>query len=147
MVNLQKKIASKILKCGLDRVWIDPTNVKVKQAITRKDIKRFIKEGAIKKIPEKKKAKHKEKKQQRAGSKKGSKFARIGKKSLWLKVVRPQRKLLKELKKQGKLKPHSYRMIYKLIKGNFFRSKAHLMTYLKEKELIKEDKNEKNKST
>jgi large subunit ribosomal protein L19e len=139
-MNLQKKIAAKVLKCGENKIWIDPDNAKVRQAITRRDIKRFIKEGIIKKIPEKKKAKNKEKKQQRTGSRKGSWGARAGKKSEWFKVVRPQRKLLKELKKEEKLKPHSYRTLYKLVKGNYFRSKAHLMLYLKEKDLIKEDK-------
>jgi large subunit ribosomal protein L19e len=139
-MSLQKKIAAKILKCGENRIWVNPTNLKVKQAITRRDVKRFIKEGIIKKLPEKKRVKHKEKTQQRIGSRKGSKGARIGKKSKWLKSIRPQRKLLKELKSKNKLKPHAYRVVYKLVKGNFFRSKSHLNAYLKEKDLIKEDK-------
>ena len=139
-MNLQRKIAAKILKCGENRVWIDPANEKVKTAITRNDIRRFIKEGFIKKLPEKKKAKHKEKRQQRTGSIKGSIGARESKKTNWLKVVRPQRRLLKDLKSKNKLSPHAYRTVYKLIKGNFFRSKSHLMTYLKEKKLVTEDK-------
>jgi large subunit ribosomal protein L19e len=139
-MSLQKKIAAKILKCGENRIWIDPTSTKVKQAITRKDIRRFIKEGFIKKLPEKKRAKQREKSQQKIGSRRGAKGARIGKKTEWFKVVRPQRKLLKELKEKEQLKPHAYRMIYKLIKGNFFRSKSHLNSYLKEKDLIKEGK-------
>jgi large subunit ribosomal protein L19e len=139
-MSLQKKIASKILKCGENKIWIDPDNTKVKQAITRKDIRRFIKEGTIKKIPEKKKAKHEEKRQQRAGSRKGAKGGRENKKANWLRAVRPQRKLLRELKSKNQLKPHAYRETYKLVKGNFFRSKSHLMSYLKEKDLVKEDK-------
>jgi large subunit ribosomal protein L19e len=139
-VNLQKKIAAKILKCGENRVWLDPTNVKIKTAITRNDIRRFIKEGFIKKFPEKRKVKLKEKRQQRTGSIKGSIGARESKKTNWLKVVRPQRKILKELKSKNKLSLHAYRAVYKLIKGNFFRSKTHLMTYLKEKKLMIEDK-------
>lgn len=140
-MNLQKKLAAKILKCGVNRVWIDPKNEKVKQAITRRDIRRFIKEGLIKKLPDKKKKKRKlKKRQQKTGSRKGAKGARIGKKTEWLKVVRPQRKLLKELKEKGKLKPHVYRKVYKMIKGNAFRSKAHLMSYLKDKEFLKSEK-------
>lgn len=137
-MNLQKKLAAKILKCGVNRVWIDSEDEKVKQAITRKDIRRFIKEGAIKKLPLKKSLKHEEKRQQRTGSIKGAKGARIGKKTEWLKVIRPQRKLLKELKDKKQLQSHAYRRIYKMVKGNVFRSKAHLMLYLKEKKLIKE---------
>ena len=145
-MNLQKKIAAKVLKCVVNKIWIDPTNVKVKQAITRRDIRRFVKEGIIKKIPEKKRTEHEEKSQQKIGSRKGSIGARAGKKTRWFKIVRSQRKLLKELKEKGQLKPHSYRTIYKLVKGNFFRSKSHLMTYLKEKDFIKRIKNEKNSS-
>jgi len=140
-MNLQRKLAAKILKCGVEKVWIDPKNEKVKQAITRRDIRRFIKEGVIKKLPDKKKAKRKTKKrQQRTGSRKGSRGARVGKKTMWLKVVRPQRRLLKELKEKGKLKPLVYRKVYKMIKGNAFRSKAHLLSYLKDKELLKSEK-------
>ena len=139
-MNLQKKIASKILKCGENRIWIDPSNLKVMTAITRNDVRRFIKEGIIKKLDEKKKAKNEEKRQQRRGSIKGSMGARESKKTRWLKVVRPQRRLLKELKSKNQLKPRAYRTVYKLVKGNFFRSKSHLMTYLKDKKLVTEDK-------
>ena len=139
-MNLQKKLASKILKCGVKRVWIDPKNEKVKQAITRRDIKRFIKEGIIKKLPEKAKKKLNVKKQQRTGSIKGSRGARVSKKNEWLKIVRPQRRLLRELKQKGQLNPSTYSKIYKMIKGNAFRNKAHLMSYLKDKEILRDDK-------
>jgi len=139
-MNLQRKLAAKILKCGVEKVWIDPKNEKVRQAITRRDIRRFVKEGIIKKLPDKKKTKRKAKKrQQKTGSRKGSVGARLGKKTIWLRIVRPQRRLLKGLKEKGKLKPLAYRKVYKMIKGNAFRSKAHLMSYLKDKELLKEE--------
>ena len=44
MSSTQKRLAAKVMKCGVGKVWIDPTSVKVKQAITRSDIKGFIKE-------------------------------------------------------------------------------------------------------
>lgn len=138
-MNLQKKLASKILKCGIEKIWINPKNEKVKQAITRNDIRRFIKEGVIKKLPDKKIKRKLKKGQQKIGSRKGSKGARIGKKSEWLRIVRPQRRLLKELKEKKQLKSRVYRKVYKMIKGNAFRSKAHLLSYLKDKELIKEE--------
>ena len=137
-MNLQRKLAARILKCGENRVWIDSKNEKVKQAITRKDVRRFIKEGVIKKLPIKKNAKNIEKRQQKIGSRKGTKKARRGKKSEWFKVVRPQRKLLRELKSNKKIEVRTYREAYKLVKGNMFRSRAHLMTYLKDKKLLKE---------
>jgi len=140
-MNLQRKLAAKILKCGVEKIWIDPKNEKVRQAITRRDIRRFIKEGVIKKLSDKKKAKRKTKKrQQKIGSRKGSIGTRLGKKTSWLRVVRPQRRLLKELKEKGRLKSLADRKIYKMVKGNAFRSKAHLISYLKDKELLKEEK-------
>jgi large subunit ribosomal protein L19e len=139
-MNLQRKIAAKVLKCGENRVWLDPSNVKIKQAITRNDIRRFIKEGFIKKMPAKVKAKNLSKSQQRAGSVKGAAGARQSKKENWFRVVRPQRSMLKQLREENKLSPNTYRTLYKLVKGNFFRSRAHLNTYLKEKNMIKVDK-------
>ncbi|MFH1473716.1 MAG: 50S ribosomal protein L19e [Candidatus Aenigmatarchaeota archaeon] len=138
-MNLQKKLAAKVLKCGVNRIWISPKNEKVKQAITRRDIRRFIKEGAIKKITAKKVPKKvvKKAKQQKMGSRKGTKGARRGKKTSWLRIIRPQRRLLKELKEKDQLKDNTYRMLYRLVKGNMFRSKAHLMIYLKDKKLLK----------
>lgn len=136
-MNLQKKLAAKVLKCGLKRVWINPKNEKVKQAITRRDIRRFIKEGEIKKIPAKKPSKKvSKKKQQRMGSRKGSKGARRGKKSSWLRIIRPQRRMIKEMKEKKQLKPNAYRKVYKLVKSGMFRSKSHLKTYLKDKKML-----------
>jgi len=139
-MNLQKKLASKVMKCGANRIWIDPKNDKVRQAITRNDIRRFIKEGIIKKIPEKKPKKKVNKKQQKTGSKKGTFGARAGKKTGWLKIVRPQRKLIKELKDQKKISVAVYRKTYRLIKGRQFRSKAHLLLSLTEKGHMKKEK-------
>lgn len=140
MSSNQKKIAAKILKCGVGRIWIDPANTKVKQAITRSDIRGFIKDGIIKKLPEKKRAKNMPKRQQRAGSIKGSRGARVGKKNEWFKKIRPQRKMIKELKEKGLLKEGTYRKMYKKVKGGMFRSRAHLNLYLKENNYIKEEK-------
>lgn len=139
-MSLQKKLAAKILKCGVNRVWIDPKNVKIRQAITRRDIRRFIKEGVIKKLPTKKRKMKIKRKQQKTGSRKGAKGARRGKKTGWLKIVRPQRRLLKELKDKNQLKPLAYRKVYRLIKGNAFRNKQHLMIYLKEKKFLRKGK-------
>jgi large subunit ribosomal protein L19e len=139
-MNLQKKIASRILKCSHSKVWIDPANEKVKQAITRKDIRRYIKEGIIKRIPDKKANRAITKRQQRTGSIKGTRKTRMGTKSSWLKVVRPQRRMLKDLKDKKQLKVHAYRKVYRMVKGNAFRSRAHLNTYLKEKDILEEGK-------
>lgn len=136
MRQLQKRLAAKILKCGLDKVWIDPNDEKVRKAITRSDIRRFIKEGSIKKIKVKKIKVKKKKKKQRAGSRKGKFTARTGKKTAWLKIVRPQRRLLKKLKDENKIDIKYYRKVYLLIKGGKFRTKKHMLSYLKENNIM-----------
>ncbi len=133
MSSSQKRLAAKVLKCGVNRVWISPKSEKVKTAITRSDIRRFIDDGVIKKLPVKKNIRKIKKRQQKRGSIKGKAGARERKKEGWLRSVRPQRKLLKELKDGKKLKPNAYRKIYRMIKGGSFRSRHHLNLYLKEK--------------
>ncbi|MBI4016044.1 MAG: 50S ribosomal protein L19e [Candidatus Aenigmarchaeota archaeon] len=136
-MSLQRRLASRILDCGESRVWIDPAAaVKVAQAITRSDIRGLIAAGSIKRIKEKT-TKHKVHRKQGAGSRKGTKKARTGNKTNWLKIVRPQRALLHGLRSEKKV-GKEYRKIYLMIKGNSFRSKAHLMNYLKEKKILKE---------
>jgi len=138
--STQKRLAAKVLKCGVGKVWIDPSNEKVKQAITRSDIRGFIKDDVIKKLSEKKRKKNPVKKQQRRGSIKGSKGARIGKKNEWFKKIRPQRRMIKELREKDMLKEGMYRKLYMQTKGGMFRSRAHLQLYLKDKEMLKEGK-------
>ena len=54
MASLQKKLASRILKVGTHRVWVNPSKVKdVEKAITRIDVKKLIKQNVIKALPEK----------------------------------------------------------------------------------------------
>jgi large subunit ribosomal protein L19e len=144
-ITLVKRVAASILKCGTSRVWIDPNNIeKAKKAITRKDVKNLIKLGIIKKLPEKEQKGNKKKLEQKKkgrrkgkGSRKGAKGARQGKKMLWIKTVRAQRKLLKNFKEKGLIEKNVYRKLYRLVKGGMFRSRKHLLTYMKEKGLIK----------
>ncbi|HLE07350.1 MAG TPA: 50S ribosomal protein L19e [archaeon] len=135
----QKKLAAKILKCGESRVWISPElGTKLEAAITRQDIRNLIRKGKIKKLPAKENPPHVEHRRQNIGSRKGAKGARVGKKDMWFRVVRPQRKLLKELR--PKLVEGAYRKLYGLVKGNVFRSRAHLTTYVNEKKLLTDEK-------
>lgn len=138
-MNLQKRLASKIMKVGRNKVWLDPTKTEeIRKAITRADIRRLIKKGYIKTLPDKvSKQKQKKKKRRYAGSKKGKKHSLITKKESWMKTVRPLRELLRELKNKGKIDNQTYRKTRALVKGGMFRSKAHLLFYLKQRGLLK----------
>jgi len=134
-MSLQKRIAAKILKVGISRVWLDPTRKKeIDEAITKADIRKLIKKGAIKVLPEKiKKPKEKRKKKVR----KGAKYAVFPRKERWMSTVRALRKMLKEMKERSEIDNQTFKRLYRLVKGGMFRSKSHLRIYMEQHGLIK----------
>ncbi|MGC8816574.1 MAG: 50S ribosomal protein L19e [Candidatus Hadarchaeum sp.] len=146
-LDAKKRLAAEILKVGVNRVWIDPSRITdVSAAITREDIKRLIKQGAIRAKPEAgisrgrlrvRKVKRKAGRRGGMGSRKGARGARSPRKANWIKTVRPLRARLKELRKEGVIDQRQYRKLYLMVKGGSFRSKAHLNLYLKEKGILK----------
>lgn len=145
-LTLQKKLAAKIMKIGKSRVWLNPDKEKQKElqaAITRADVKRLISKKVIKEIPSKIKrprTKKERTKRRGPGSRAGSKYARLPKKKRWMITVRALRKMLKELKDEGKLDNATYRKLYMLVKGGQFRSRSHLRIYMEQRELLKKEK-------
>jgi len=139
----QRKIAAKILKCGLDRVWINSKRLKdVSQAITRNDVKKLISSGIIKKLPKKGNAKNIKIKRKGPGSRKGREA--FEKKKKWMKTIRALRKHLKRLKNSGKISNKIYRELYKKAKSGTFKSKSELDLYIK-REFTEKEMNEENK--
>ncbi len=146
-VSIQRRIAAEILKCGIERVWIDPTQLeKVKMAMSKDDIRALIKAGIIKKKQKKgissarvKKLKEQRKKGRRRGpgSRRGAAGARTPPKEKWMATVRALRKTLKQLRDSGKIDRKVYRKLYRMAKGGAFRSRSHLFLYMKEHELLK----------
>lgn len=147
MVMKQKILASRLLKCGVSRVWIDPAKVSdVEDAITAEDIRRLIKDGVISASPKTgvstgRKAKlMKQKKKGRRkgrGSRKGKFGARTPAKKQWAKRIRAIRTMLKQLRDDGTIEKRTYRQVYNVSKSGFFRSKSHLMTHLERNNLLK----------
>ncbi len=143
----KKKLAARILKVGVNRVWIDPARTgDISAAITREDIRRLVKSGVIRAKPARgtsrgraRRLALKRKKGRRGGpgSRKGAKHARFREKSKWIQTVRPLRSRLRELKREGVLEPTEYRRLYRMVRGGVFKSKAHLETHLKEKGILK----------
>ncbi|WP_423792852.1 50S ribosomal protein L19e [Methanocaldococcus indicus] len=146
-VSVQRRIAAEILKCGLDRVWIDPEHLEdVKAALSRDDIRALIKRGVIKKLQKKgissarvKKLKEQRKKGRRRGpgSRRGAKGARTPPKEKWMNTIRALRKTLKQLRDDGQIDRNVYRKLYRMAKGGYFRSRAHLFLYMEEHEILK----------
>jgi large subunit ribosomal protein L19e len=149
MVNLsnQRRVAATILKCGINRVWINPNQIEeVAYAVTREDVRNLIKAGYIRarqkqgsskgriKFTQTQKAKGKRKGQ---GSRKGGKYARFPRKRRWISTIRPIRAQLRELREQNLIEKSVYRKYYMYAKGGMYKSKGHLMSHLKAENAIK----------
>ncbi len=138
-----KELAAKILNIGKTRVKIKTKDLdKIKDAMTREDIRVLINEGVIgkdkkneqsrgrarKRMIKKKKGRLKGK-----GKRKGTAKARSKKARSWVDRVRSLRKKLKELKKEmpEHIKKLNYTKLKKKIKGNYFKGKRYLENYVK----------------
>jgi large subunit ribosomal protein L19e len=139
MSSLQKKLAARILKVGESKVWLNPASTKdIEAAITKIDIRRLIKKGMIKALPEKvRRPREKAKRKKGPGRRKGAKGAIVTSKQRWISTVRPLRRMLKELRATGQIDKQTYRRIYLLVKGGMFRSRSHLKIYLEQHDLLK----------
>lgn len=129
------------MKCGRDRVWLDPAAMEeIDEAVTRSDIRSLVSSKLIKKKPRKgissgrRKIRMGQKRKGRRkghGKRKGAKGARTPKKERWMKTIRALRSQLRELKSQGKIDRTIYRTYYRKSNGGMFRSRAHLLAHMK----------------
>jgi large subunit ribosomal protein L19e len=146
-LTLQKRLASQVMNCGLDRVRFDTENLEqIKEAITKADVKGLIKKGMVTKIPKKGISRYRailrieqRKKGRRRGhgTRKGTYGARMRDKEKWMGKVRLQRSTLRELEASKKINHEEYVELYMKIKGGFFRSKRHMMLYIEERGIKK----------
>ena len=124
-----KRMSAKILKVGKTKVYINPEErAKVKEAMTKEDLRQLIKDRVIKKRQDnfqsrsrarvllEKKRKGRKKGQ---GKRTGKKNARAKRKENWIKNVRAQRRTLKEMKDSGVPLKKPARKIYLMIKNVF----------------------------
>jgi large subunit ribosomal protein L19e len=142
----QRRLASKILECGLDRVWLNPeASEEIASAITREDIRGLIENGTIKVKPVKGvsrgraralAAKRSYGHRKGQGSRKGKKGARTPKKEQWIKKIRALRRRLKELRADGALDKSVYCRLYRKAKGGEYRSVSHLNSHLESEKLL-----------
>jgi large subunit ribosomal protein L19e len=147
MTNLtsQRRLASRILNVGQNRVWIDPERIgDVEGAITREEVRKFIHEKIIKSLPEKgvsraraKTVLEKKRKGRRKGpgSHVGSAHAGATKKDAWILKIRSLRKKLRELKASRIITEKTYTQYYRMAGSGRFSSVADLERYLKAHDL------------
>ncbi len=145
----QRRMASQLLKCGENRVWMDQDRVdEIAKAVTKDDIRVLIKGKAVKAKQKKgissgRKnfvAAQKLKGRRRGhGSRKGAKYARFPKKERWIRTIRPIRAYLRILKTEESISKSIYRKYYRKAKGGEFRSKHHLNTHLVSDGILKKE--------
>jgi len=145
----QRRMAAQILKCGENRVWINPNEIdSVSECITRADIRTAIASGKIKARPKQgtsygriryakgQKAKGKRK---GPGSRKGTDNARVPDKRRWISTIRPIRAELKALRDEGKITPSVYRLYYRRAKGGVYKNRRNLRMHMINAGHLKED--------
>ena len=147
MLDVQKRLAAQVMKCGEHRVRLNPDSLEeIKEAITKSDIRHLINNGIItkrrllntSKYWARKHRKQKSKgKQKGVGSRKGKKTARLPPKREWMNKIRLQRRYIKSLRDNKLISTTDYHEIYMKSKGGFFRSIRHLKLYTQERGLIK----------
>ena len=137
-LSYQKRVASTVLKCGVNRVWIDDrpeVQERISEAVTREDVRllivqRFIRKHQKKGISRgraKASATQKSKgKRKGHGSRKGHGGARTPKKEAWMTKVRALRKELTSIKNDGTIDASQYRKYYRRINGGVYNSRNHL---------------------
>ncbi|MFX1536336.1 MAG: 50S ribosomal protein L19e [Promethearchaeota archaeon] len=146
----QRKIAAKILGVGVKRVWIDP-NVEedLSLALTRDDVRKLISDRVIRKKGVKGVSRgrsrvahvQKSRGQRRGhGKRKGRIGARQPSKKTWINKVRSQRRYLRGLRDNQLITPAQYRQLYVKVKGNSYRSVAHLRNTVEDLGIIKKPK-------
>ena len=145
-----KRLAAEILGVGESRIKIKPEAFeKLEEISTRADVRKLIKEGLIEIEPKKGNSRgrwrilHEKRKKGRRrghGSRKGAKGARQDPKETWVNKVRTLRRFLKYLKDNEIIDRRTWRKLYKMAKGGYFRDINHLKQYLIVNKIVPPDK-------
>ncbi|MEM0295751.1 MAG: 50S ribosomal protein L19e [Candidatus Korarchaeum sp.] len=129
-LEYQRRLAARVAGVGLSRVRINPEKVEaVSEAVTRDDIKRLIRSGAIEILQKRGVSRVRGRRKRRGpGSRKGGKYSRLPRKERWVRRIRALRRELRKMRDEGMIDAKTYRELYE--KLHTFNSVSQLRAHV-----------------